>query len=96
MLLGRAKGQEVRRALRLPVRALREIGQIVRVLLVSSGIIWTVTHYLVIWNTNTGRLAARHCETMFWAGDVFAPKCTIDGMPVNNYLQDHWVAAYGQ
>lgn len=55
-----------------------------------------VAHRSVIWNTNTGRLAARHCETMFWAADVFAPKCTIDGMPVNQYLQSHWVAAYGQ
>jgi len=51
---------------------------------------------LVIWNTNTGRLAARHCETMFWAGDAFAPKCTLDGRPVSEYLQNHFNGAYGQ
>ncbi|WVF72138.1 hypothetical protein IAT40_006950 [Kwoniella sp. CBS 6097] len=49
----------------------------------------------MIWNTNLHRLAARHCFTMFFASDQFAPKCTIDGMPVKDWLQGHYLSAYG-
>lgn len=50
----------------------------------------------VIWNTNTGRLASRHCFTMFWASDQYAPKCLIDGQYASDWLQRHQIAAYGQ
>ena len=50
----------------------------------------------MIWNTNTGRLAARHCFTMFYASDIFAPKCTIDGKSAREWLQGHYNAAYAQ
>jgi hypothetical protein len=33
---------------------------------------------------------------MFWASDTFAPKCALDGLPVSEYLQDHFNGAYGQ
>ncbi|ORY33812.1 glycoside hydrolase superfamily [Naematelia encephala] len=49
----------------------------------------------MIWNTNLHRLASRHCFTMFFASDVFAPKCKIDGVPVGQWAQDHYTAAYG-
>nr|XP_019013519.1 uncharacterized protein I206_01588 [Kwoniella pini CBS 10737]OCF52300.1 hypothetical protein I206_01588 [Kwoniella pini CBS 10737] len=49
----------------------------------------------VIWNTNLHRLAARHCFTMFWASDYFAPKCKIDGLPVSDWVQNRFIAAYG-
>jgi hypothetical protein len=50
----------------------------------------------VIWNANTGRLASRHGFTMFWASDVFAPKCLIDGLPASEWLQEKFINAYGQ
>ncbi|WVR05246.1 hypothetical protein IAU60_002258 [Kwoniella sp. DSM 27419] len=49
----------------------------------------------MIWNTNLHRLAARHCFAMFFASNHYAPKCTIDGLPVRDYLQQHYLAAYG-
>lgn len=33
---------------------------------------------------------------MFWASEEFAPKCIIDGEPVNKWLQRHFVSAYAQ
>jgi len=51
---------------------------------------------IVVWNTNLNRLASRHCFTMFFASEVYAPKCKIDGVPVGQYLRNHWVEAYGQ
>jgi hypothetical protein len=50
----------------------------------------------VIWNTNLHRLAARHCFTMFYASEVFAPKCTIDGVPAGRWLRGHFNSAFGQ
>ncbi|WRT67127.1 uncharacterized protein IL334_004093 [Kwoniella shivajii] len=49
----------------------------------------------MIWNTNLHRLAVRHCFTMFWSSERFAPKCKIDGIPASQYLQDHFISAYG-
>ncbi|WWC90036.1 uncharacterized protein L201_004966 [Kwoniella dendrophila CBS 6074] len=49
----------------------------------------------MIWNTNLHRLAARHCFTMFWASNKFAPKCKIDGIPASDWIQRHFIAAYG-
>ncbi|KAK4686623.1 hypothetical protein P7C73_g3500, partial [Tremellales sp. Uapishka_1] len=49
----------------------------------------------MIWNTNLHRLAARHCFTMFFASEEFAPKCRIGGKPVGKWLRDLWTEAYG-
>lgn len=88
---GKHKVAEELRVSRLQRKAKLDLGQIVSLSFFSRAYLTKV-----IWNTNTGRLAARHCETMFWAGDVFAPKCTLDGRPVSEYLQDHFNGAYGQ
>ncbi|WWD15903.1 hypothetical protein CI109_100327 [Kwoniella shandongensis] len=50
----------------------------------------------MIWNTNLNRLAARHCFTMFFASETFAPKCKIDDVPVGQWLRDHFNEAYGR
>lgn len=50
----------------------------------------------VIWNTNLYRLAARHCFTMFFASETFAPKCIIDNKPAGVWARDLYDAAYSQ
>ena len=50
----------------------------------------------MIWNTNLHRLAVRHCLTMFFASEVFAPKCTIDGLHAGDWARQRWNEAYGQ
>ncbi len=50
----------------------------------------------MIWPTNYGKLAAFTMFTLFFGGNDFAPKTTIEGMPVQEYLQSHYINAIKQ
>lgn len=47
----------------------------------------------MIWSSNYTRLACQVIFTLFFAGRDFAPKAIIDGKNIQDYLQDHFVAA---
>jgi hypothetical protein len=50
----------------------------------------------MIWGTNTYKLAAATMFSLFFGGDFFAPKTVIDGVPVQEFLQSHYILAIQQ
>lgn len=50
----------------------------------------------MIWPTNYAKLAAATLFTLFFGGDDFAPQTRIDGVPVQAYLQQHYIKAIKQ
>ncbi len=50
----------------------------------------------MIWPTNYGKLATATMFTLFFGGNDFAPRTTVDGEPVQEYLQRHYIGAMKQ
>ncbi len=50
----------------------------------------------MIWPTNETKLAAATMFSLFFGGNDFAPRTRVDGQPVQEYLQGHYLAAVQQ
>lgn len=50
----------------------------------------------MIWPTNNHKLAAATMYTLFFAGNDFAPQTLVEGQPIQEYLQSHYIAAMQQ
>mgnify|MGYP005848917229 CR=1 FL=1 len=50
----------------------------------------------MIWSTNNEKLAAASMWALFFAGDDFAPLLQVDGVPIQQYLQEHYINAVAQ
>jgi hypothetical protein len=50
----------------------------------------------MIWPTNGWKLAAATMYTLFFGGDDFAPGLTVDGEPIQGFLQRHFLGAARQ
>jgi hypothetical protein len=49
-----------------------------------------------VWTTNAHKLAAATMFTLFFGGNVFAPKTKVNGIPVQEFLQQHYINALKQ
>lgn len=47
----------------------------------------------MIWPTNYAKLATATMFTLFFAGNTFAPKTRVGGVPIQDYLQSHYFNA---
>ncbi|KAF1331728.1 Glycosyl hydrolase, partial [Globisporangium splendens] len=50
----------------------------------------------MIWPTNYFKLASATMFTLFWGGSQFAPSCHVNGVPVQEFLQLHYLNAMAQ
>jgi hypothetical protein len=50
----------------------------------------------MIWPSNYGKLAAATLFTLFFGGNDFAPQTKVEGEPVQEYLQRHYINAIKQ
>ncbi len=48
------------------------------------------------WITNSSRFATATMFTLFFGGNDFAPGCKIEGIPVQDYMQSHYINAIKQ
>lgn len=47
----------------------------------------------MVWASNYTRLAASTLFTLFFAGKIFAPKCVINGLNIQDFLESHFINA---
>ncbi|MBN1484134.1 MAG: cellulase family glycosylhydrolase, partial [Chloroflexia bacterium] len=50
----------------------------------------------MIWPSNDGKLATATMFTLFFGGSDFAPTLQVDGEPIQEFLQRHYIAALQQ
>ena len=50
----------------------------------------------MIWPSNSGKLAAATMFSLFFGGNDFAPETKVGGVPVQEYLQSHYIEAMVQ
>jgi hypothetical protein len=50
----------------------------------------------MIWPSNNGRYACATLFTLFFGGNTFAPQTRVEGLPVQEFLQSHYIGAVRQ